>query len=43
MGCGGGGKAEQRKGHSMACVIACFASTGDVHTVRQSTSASLAV
>lgn len=40
MGCGDGGRAEGRKGHSMVCVITCFASIGGVCTVRQSTSVS---
>ncbi len=40
MGCSGRGQAEWRKGHSMVCVITCFASIGSVCTVRQSTSLS---
>lgn len=39
-GCSGRGQAEWRKGHSMVCVITCFASIGSVCTVRQSTSVS---
>lgn len=40
IGCGGKEEAEGRKGHSMVCVITCFASIGGVCTVRQSTTTS---
>ena len=40
IGCGCKEEAEERKRHSMVCVITCFASIGSVRTVRQSTSTS---
>lgn len=40
IGCGGKEETEGRKGHSMACVITCFAWIAGVCTVHQSTSTS---